>query len=140
MYSFRGWRSGTPNRKKKRQAATEQEYEVAQAEGIAVDRRGVVEGRDGVTGGGGASLVSGQAEGRREGHPGLSFFVAIVLYPGERIVTCESDHFMTFMTTSRGLGILLALGFWGKYKLSCHRRYSFGHGACEPSCLEEVGG
>ena len=83
---------------------------------------------------------SGQAEGRREGHPGLSFFVAIVLYPGERIVTCESDHFMTFMTTSRGLGILLALGFWDKYKLSCHRRYSFGHGACEPSCLEEVGG
>ena len=53
MYSFRGWRSGTPNRKKKRQAATEQEYEVAQAEGIAVDRRGVVEERDGVTGGGG---------------------------------------------------------------------------------------
>ena len=41
------------NRKKKRQAAAEQEYEVAQAEGIAVDRRGVVEGRDGVTGGGG---------------------------------------------------------------------------------------
>ena len=108
-----------------------------------MDRRGVVEGRDGVAGdggGGGASFVSGQAEGRREGHPGLSFFVAIVLYPGERIVTCESDHFMTFMTTSRGLGILLALGFWDKYKLSCHRRYSFGHGACEPPCLEEVGG
>ena len=38
------------NRKKKRQAATEQEHEVAQAEGIAVDRRGVVEGRDGVAG------------------------------------------------------------------------------------------
>ena len=44
---------------------------------------------------------------------GLSFFFAIVLYPGERIVTCESDHFITFMTTSRGLGILLALGFLG---------------------------
>ena len=105
------------NRKKKRQAATEQEYEVAQAEGIAVDRRGVVEGRDGVAGdggGGGASFVSGQAGGRQEGHPGLSFFVAIVLYPGERIVTCESDHFITFMTTSRGLGILLAcFGFLG---------------------------
>ena len=41
------------NRKKKRQAAAEQEYEVAQAEGIAVDRRGVVEGRDGVAGDGG---------------------------------------------------------------------------------------
>ena len=102
------------NRKKKRQAATEQEYEVAQAEGIAVDRRGIVEGRDGVAGdrGGGG----GQAKRRavvKGIQLGLSFFFAIVLYPGERIVTCESDHFITFMTTSRGLGILLALGFLG---------------------------
>ena len=44
------------NRKKKRQAAAEQEYEVAQAEGIAVDRRGVVEGRDGVAGDGGGGV------------------------------------------------------------------------------------